>query len=333
MKITLFEPGVPITKPGLYPVPEATYHGDDLCHEPSLSSTLARIIIDESPLHAWHAHPRLNSDVEDEDESTGTMNVGSAMHAMLLGNGRGIAVCDFKNWQTKAAKEERDIAIESGLTPILIGQHRRAEVLVALARKQVAQYQDLPDLFGPGAILEHAAIWQENGRWCRALIDIIHPYPDFIAIVDYKSTERSAAPATVGRQVFDMGYDVQLAFYRRGIRRLFPNDRRPIRCFLMSQERGGPGCLSITELDEDVLTLGDKKVSAALALWDRCLTADLWPGYPPFPSTVTLPPYIESKWLQREINDDALAGAGYAFAVPLHDDEPRAIDPRYLEAG
>lgn len=329
------EPGVPVTKPGLYAIDEADYHADRLCEMPSLSSTLARVIINETPLHAWYGHPRLNE--AHEESSSGTMDVGKAHHAMLLGSGRDVGICDYKDWKTNAAKAERDAVRESGLTPILKKDFLQAEKLVALARRQVANFSELPDLLGRATIFEHAAVWKEKGFWCRALMDIVRIYPDFVAIVDFKSTERSASPSILKRQVFQMGYDVQMAFYRRGVRRILAllgvDKKLPVRCFMMVQERAGPGALSITELDEDVLTLADKKVVASLALWKTCLERNEWPAYPPFVSTITLPPYIERDWLEREVNDDALAGAGWDFALPIGDPAGERMDPTVLRAG
>lgn len=337
LQLSPFTPGAPVTKPGLFAIDEATYHADRVCETPSLSSSLARVLLNESPLHAWHKHPRLNVTPEDEaDETKTTMDVGKVLHAMLLGNGAEVAVIDAKDWKSKGARDERDVAREAGLTPILAKDYKRARELLKLARQQAANYAELPDLLGPGTIFEHVAVWQEQGIWCRAMLDMIHVYADFIAIVDFKSTERSAAPIAIDRQIFNMGYDVQLAFYRRGVMRLLKalhGSKAPrVRCFLMSQERMGPGALSIVELDRDVLSLADKKVAAALQLWKTCLTADQWPAYPPFVGTVTLPVFVEKSWLDREVADDALAEAGYRFALTSVDPQ-RAQDADVLQAG
>ncbi|KQT54594.1 hypothetical protein ASG43_03140 [Aureimonas sp. Leaf454] len=330
IQLSKHEPGVPITAPGLYAIDDADYHADALCETPSLSSTIARLLLDASPKHAWAAHPRLNPDTEEEKAST--LDVGSAMHAMLLGHGRDIVALDFPKWSTNASKEARDSAREAGKIPLLKKDFEAAQRLVAIARVEVDRFPELAGLFDAGAIFEQTAIWREGVLWCRAKLDILRVFPEFIAIVDFKSTDRSAAPDVIGRQVFNMGYDVQLAFYRRGLRRVLGPRCPPIRCFLMSQERAGPGALSIVEPDEAVLTLADKKVSAALKLWQTCLERDEWPSYPPFIASVSLPPWVENRWLEREVNDDALAGAGWAFAMPLPDDD-RSADPRLLAAG
>jgi len=58
-----------ISKPGVYDIPDKEYHADP-CPVPSLSSTLARTLLNQSPLHAWTKHPRLNPDHEPEEKRT-----------------------------------------------------------------------------------------------------------------------------------------------------------------------------------------------------------------------------------------------------------------------
>jgi hypothetical protein len=56
-----------------------------------------------SPLHAWHAHPRLNPDYRHDDDTK--FDVGNIAHKLMLGRGKDIVVLDFDDWRTKAAKE------------------------------------------------------------------------------------------------------------------------------------------------------------------------------------------------------------------------------------
>ena len=71
--------------PGLhFGLPDHVYHADP-SPRPSLSSTLARVILDQSPLHAWTRHPRLNPFYESEDRKT--FDIGRAAHRAVLGAG------------------------------------------------------------------------------------------------------------------------------------------------------------------------------------------------------------------------------------------------------
>jgi len=70
-----------ITEPGIYDIPETDYHADPIA-EPSLSSSIAKILLARSPRHAWANHPRLNPN--QEPETRREFDFGSAAHAMLL---------------------------------------------------------------------------------------------------------------------------------------------------------------------------------------------------------------------------------------------------------
>jgi hypothetical protein len=78
-----------IDKQGVYfDILDHDYHGDP-CKVPSLSSSIARILYEETPLHARYWHPRLRPPKPDEIEKPDrTMAVGSAVHKVMLGKGR-----------------------------------------------------------------------------------------------------------------------------------------------------------------------------------------------------------------------------------------------------
>ena len=93
-------------KPGIYrEFPVADYYADP-APTPSLTQSLAKIIIERSPLHAWHAHPRLNPDFERDDPTK--YDVGNIAHALMLGRGKDLVVLEtFDDWRTNDAKKRR----------------------------------------------------------------------------------------------------------------------------------------------------------------------------------------------------------------------------------
>ena len=79
-----------ISEPGVYSLPDDAYHADP-CPGPSLSSSVAKLMLDRSPLHAWHAHPRLNPNFEPRAgiEYLGSRLGGpSGTAGKLMGRGR-----------------------------------------------------------------------------------------------------------------------------------------------------------------------------------------------------------------------------------------------------
>ena len=70
----------------------ADYHADVGSPVPSLSSSIANVLISRSPLHAWMAHPRLNPDWRPEPWNK-RLDFGTFAHKLLLeGNEDAIAV-------------------------------------------------------------------------------------------------------------------------------------------------------------------------------------------------------------------------------------------------
>ena len=71
-----------------YGVPAAVYHACP-CESPSLSSGVARTILDQSIAHAWHEHPKLGGG---KKESTAAMTTGSVVHSLLAGEDSDIEI-------------------------------------------------------------------------------------------------------------------------------------------------------------------------------------------------------------------------------------------------
>src|SRR6266446_5889204 len=70
---------------------------------------------------------------------------------------------------------------------------------------------------------EQCLIWQErNGIWCRARPDWLRT--DHRLVADYKTTTNAAPDAWIRSQLFGLGYDIQAAFYLRGLRAVFGHD-------------------------------------------------------------------------------------------------------------
>src|SRR5262245_50563917 len=81
---TTYRTSVPMTMidgPGIYDIPLAEYLADP-CPAPSLSASIAHILLSQSPRHAWEAHPRLNPHYEPEEAEA--FDLGTAAHAYLL---------------------------------------------------------------------------------------------------------------------------------------------------------------------------------------------------------------------------------------------------------
>lgn len=274
---------------GIHDIAAAEYHSDP-CETPSLSASVAKILVEKSPLHAWCAHPRLNPNYKPEESET--FDYGTAAHAMLLeGRRSGLRVVEADDWRTKGAREQREIARAEGKTPILARQLSNVERMVLAAKAKVHQ-SELAGIFEQGKP-EQTLIWREGKVWCRARLDwLTHKF--VVDTLDYKTTQ-NAEPGAFCRSLWGLGYDVQEAFYRRGLRALGRPDPRFV---FLAQEVEPPFACSLISLDPQSQAIGDAKVEEAIRLWGRCLEADKWPGYPTQIAYSDAPAYQTARWLE-----------------------------------
>jgi hypothetical protein len=275
------------------------YHADP-CEQPSLSASIASILINKSPRHAKHAHPRLNPD-HVREEST-KFDIGNVVHALILEGNDIVQVCDFPDWRTNAAKDARAEARAAGRIPLLTHELANVFEMVSAATEQLTSLDLSPRPFTNGDP-EVCLIWEEGGVQCRALVDWLSA--DGTLIDDFKSTGRSANPASWTRStLYTIGADIQTAFYLRGLRAL--GAAAPLMRYVV-QETYAPYALSVIDLGPDVLAVADQKVDEAIELWRACLAADRWPSYATQVATAKLPPWVESQWLESQGREEVTA--------------------------
>lgn len=298
-----------ISSPGFYNLTDEQYHADP-CAVPSLSNSIAKTILAKSLKHAWVNHPRLNPEWKPQEWDAKKV-FGNVAHAYMTGSGPKIHLIDAANWQTKAAKQERDDALAAGNLPCLIHVNEQAVAMVKAAREQLAQTPGCEKAFFDGDG-EQAMIWQEGETFFRSKTDWIEPRTEtgHVIVYDYKTTGQIAAPHAISRHIYDMDYHMQHAFYERGLEMVIGDCAGKVVFRLVIQETEYPYLLSVIEIDSAGLTIGRKKVSAALSLWRRAMAEGKWPGYPRRIVEAEMPPWIESNWLWREeiMSDAGLLG-------------------------
>ena len=275
--------------PGIHDIPMADYLADP-CPEPSLSSGCAHRLLTRSPLHAWAEHPRLGG------RSGGDSNAsdkGSVAHDMLLGGEGKICVIDPADYRSKPTKDDpdgaipkgwtngairsaRDMARGNGLTPILAAEYGAVRKMADVAR-QFLNTTELAGVLDSGKP-EQTLIWQEGPTWFRARPDWLTNSGD--VMLHYKTTEASANPAPFIRGLLPgMGYDVSLAFYRRGWKAL-GGSHETLHVILV-QEQSAPYACSLVALSPVMLAIAEEKVERAIDTWASCMKTRRWPAYSP----------------------------------------------------
>ena len=293
-------------KPGIYRDMDSATYFDDPCPEPSLSQSIAKVILERSPLHAMHEHPRLRPATTDDDETEKydkAKAIGNGAHAVMIGRGKTLAIIKANDFKGGEAKKLRDTAYAEGKTPILEKHLWIASDIVASGLSQLKRHED-SDAFQNGAG-EVALIWQEDGTgiWCRALIDWLHD--DLRTVDDYKTSGMSMAPHVIGLRAETAGWHIQAAFIQRGLDVLDPKGagRRRFR-FIAQEQDGKPYALTSMHMDEHWLTMGRKKVQAAMSTWHGAIRTGRWQGYPAQAIHPEYPSFREKQWLERELSGE-----------------------------
>lgn len=291
-----------------FDVPAAVYHADP-APEPSLSSSLAKVLLDQSPRHAWLQHPRLNADMPAESDPTRAKEIGTAVHKLVLGRGGEIWEIDAYDYRSAEARQRRHAAYFEDCCPILKPDHEQAQAIAQTVCQQLAQIHDCHGF--NGAASEVVGISHDpTGAWLRCMMDKFEERDGGAIIWDLKSGDTSAEPSTLGRRIANMGYEVQAALYERVVSTIRPDLAGRLRFRWVFVENEAPHLITVAELDNAGLEIGRKKVAAALSLWNRCRSENDWPGYPAAVVIAEYPPFAENAWLAREMADESIRDNG-----------------------
>ncbi len=253
------------------------YHSDP-CAIPSLSSHCAATIVTQSPLHAWHGHPRLGR--AKWTQPTKALRGGSLAHELLLRKpgevGDNIAVIEADSFRSKAAKAKRDESVDAGKLPVLAHEYERATVACAHIHARLIEYGIR--LHGESEI---AAFWQEHASdgalvQCRALMD--HVIRAEGLIYDLKSC-RSAHPRAIQKAVESYSYHIQATAYTRALEQIESSLAGRVRYRWLFVELTEPYVVVPAEPAGSMRRLGEACWSQAVDTWAACMATGAWPAY------------------------------------------------------
>lgn len=285
-----------INETGLYDLPESVYHSDP-CPAPSLSHSIARVLLSKSPMHAKYAHPRLNTSRE-SSASTDAMVAGTILHTLILGKGAKIAPIDADDFRGKAAKEARDKAISAGQIPVLVHRLDALRMCAAAAKDQILSHPDLTGFFSEGRT-ESVMTWQEPGIWCRAMIDRLPLDPRY-PVFDLKTTATSASPEEWQKRLVSE-YATQAAFYLRGLKAI-KQPRREF--FFVVVECNEPFGLSVFTPDGSLMEYANQEIDRAISIWRQCVETGKWPGYSQNVAYVSAPAWLSMRQEERALREE-----------------------------
>lgn len=271
-----------VTEPGVYDIPEDVYHADPVPGG-SLSQSGAKKLLQEGgpALFAYECeHP---------PEPSSEMELGTAAHKLVLGVGQELHEVKFDNYNTKAAKQDRDEARAAGKLPLLTHQMETVRAMAAKLREHERASQLLSQ---PGR-KEASAFWfdEQFGIWRRARFDLMpEPHAARLPVItDYKTTA-SAAPSKFAKSLADFGYHQQDDWYCAAYRALFGHlISRPPVFVLIAQETKPPYRVACYQMPAPALKLGRQLNERAMAIYRECTETGQWPGYDPDVQWLDLP--------------------------------------------
>ena len=283
---------------GAFHLAERDYHADP-CPEPSQSSSITKVLINETPAHAYQQHPRLNPDYRPK-AGTKVMDTGSVCHALMAGDVESIVEIHHDDYRKKEAKEAKASAVADGNTPILSRQLDKARTIVEAAYNQLVGSGST--LFGAGD--SEVTIAHDNPAYGWQRIKIDWWSEDRLILADYKTSEGSASEAAFAKRAAQMDYDIQDAFYISVVEEVFPFLAGRLRFVFVVQEMDPPYLLAVRELAESDRTVARRKVAIARRIWRDCLDSGKWPGYASGIERFVMPGWHQNAWLEREAEDE-----------------------------
>lgn len=283
-------------------VSEADYFSDP-CEVPSLSQSIAKVLVTQSPLHAWTYHPRLgeleNPEVDIERGSK-QKDDGHIVHRMLLGKGADVEIVHgFDNWKKNAAKALRAEAIEAGRVPVLAHHYENLEAASETIKGNLLTQFGI-DLNEPGGESEIALEWSEDGAngpvLCRGRMDRIQFNRGLIFDV---KTIYSAHPDVCGKQAVELGRDIQAAAYISALSKLRPDLAGRIEMLFLHVEIEPPYAIYPGPLDGELLELGRRRWDRAIFLWEECLRTGRWPAYASSITPIRGAGWAVKRWIEQ----------------------------------
>lgn len=266
-------------EPGLYDIPAELYHSDPIPGG-SLSSTGARTLVKKCPAaFKWQ--------LDNPQPYKKELDLGTAAHKLVLGDGPELVLVDADKWNTNAIKAEVTAIREAGGIPLKRHELEQVHAMAAALR----QHEEAAALLEPGSgVAEQSAFWEDNGVWRRARFDWLRNDGQ---IVDYK-TARSCTPEDLAKAFYEHGYHQQQDWYEEAGAALGVADpERPMK--FVVQEKEPPYLVVVTTCDPMARGIGHHLNQVALNTYAICRETGEWPGYLPNPM-ISLPAWVERQY-------------------------------------
>lgn len=257
-------------------VPHETYHADVFEGPPRLSRSVAVKILQQSPLHAKQAHPRLSDapaeEPVEEPAAQARLDTGSLLHLLLLGVGQQVAVVEANDWRKDAAKDAREEARSSGLLPVLRPKYEAALVTASAIRASLLRYGVELQAYER----EVTALWEGGGVACKARMDALLLSRG--EILDLKVQEKISL-RSFEWGIVPFGLHIQAHTYQEALETAVPEVAGRVSVRFALVERFPPYDVALVPLAPNYVDFGRQQWERARGVWRRCLESGAWPGF------------------------------------------------------
>lgn len=248
------------------------------------------------PMREYQAQPELSaSDIKAINENpdrwkrtrgrerqpTPAMILGSATHAMILGDDDDVVALDVENFRTVDARTARDAALAEGKYPLTNEQHDQARAMAEAAKRN----PDVARMIRNGQ--SEVSFFTEDpitGQPMRGRVDWVDE--PALRIVDFKTTD-SADPEKFARHAGNMRYHVSAAHYGDSWGR--HAGTAPWEVLFVLIEREYPHTTSVCQLGPGSLELGRRALQRGISRYRKLALSDQWATPWPGITTIDLP--------------------------------------------
>lgn len=240
-----------------------------------LSPSIAKVLLEHTPKHAWQAHRLLGGG---SGKSTEATMDGRILESIILGLDT-LEVVPYDSWRSDKSKEARAAAQAAGKLAVLQTDFQE----YADAGMMMKANLEAVGVEFVGGKAQQEIIWTDRNQLagpveCKAVLDyLILPGAGYI-IIDLKCVN-DASPKALTIAVTNYGWDTQAAAYIEAVEATHPELAGRGRYILAAVEKDKPFCANPREFSGAFLAMGRMKWEKAKSIWAPCLALNHWPGY------------------------------------------------------
>lgn len=235
---------------------------------------------------------------KNNQKKTDAMSLGSLVHSLVLephileNKMRVKQKVDGRTKEGKAYNEDFMASVAPG--DIVIDTEMNSTLLKI--RDSLFENDFSKKILNTPSIKETAGFWvhDHTGAFCKIRPDIAILEGDIM--VDIKTTQ-NAHPMSFMKDIYNLNYDIQAAFYIDGYREITGRTPKFVWLCVENNEPHDVACYHATE---KIYGFGKVRYEKTLAQYAHCYSTNSWPGYAQGIVPLDLPHWVETAEQNRE---------------------------------